>query len=252
MRTELKSFALGDDTVELYKEYSVCDTVYHLEYDVGNTKVSRVITSYDGAHCDYEIVVERIKRIKRIKKELNRKEEMDREKGKENQSCRNSTNMYASEYTYFANNSRNLDSCEYIHNSSFSTSMLYCNNVHFCRFSMYCENMIFTYNAPHRSQFMAFGKEVTPARFSQIKSIILDVFEDVYVQKNLCTTYNNVTPKMWRVIADLPEFDNAEVQRITAIDVRERIKDDKVLIECEGKKVWLSRESALALNLIEE
>ncbi len=49
-------------------------------------------------------------------------------------------------------------------------------------------------------------------------------------------------------IKGLKEFDAKLFKEITGIDVDKL--EDKVKVECEGKTVMLSRESAKALNLI--
>lgn len=173
---------------------------------------------------------------------------------KENFGCgSNNHGLLASEYTKFTSGSQNLDTCEFVSGSSFCTSMIYSRNVHFSRFSGFCDNLIFCYAPPHHSQNMAFGKNVTIKRFKDIKAIVMDIFGHLRVESNLLKLYASLPASYWSQLASIPEFDNNEVKCITDIDVETFLKKkDQVCIKCEGKEVWISRDSALALKLIEE
>ena len=171
---------------------------------------------------------------------------------KENFCCTNNRSLLASEYARFSSDCQNLDSCEFIRDSSFCTSMHFSNDVHFSRFSAFCEHLIFCYSAPNHSKYMAFGKQVSPERYNEIRTQVIKIFGHLKVENNLITLYEALPNEYWEKLRTIPEFDNKEVLSITNIDVDAKLQDKRVTITCEGRDVRISRESAIALNLVKE
>ena len=116
-------------------------------------------------------------------------------------------------------------------------------------YNIFCYSKEFNdINSFQKERYRAFNKVVGEKRYFEITEIISKIFSVKYLK--LSDFGIQVTSEQWKELLAIPEaidfkdgFEYISGQKINI--------SDKVKIECEGKVVEISRESAIALKLID-
>lgn len=104
----------------------------------------------------------------------------------------------------------------------------------------------------YQQNYMAFNKHVSKERYAAIKNIISTILGNSFKLELNINSWSDgwaikVNNDQWKEILRIPEADKNIIQKIIGFELK---LDDKVEIIVVGKKIYISRESAKALNLI--
>jgi hypothetical protein len=112
----------------------------------------------------------------------------------------------------------------------------------FCYSEKYDDN-----NSFQQKRYRAFNKDVGERRYNEIKILINKILSKDIKLEDL---WNTVTTKQWQELLSIPEAKDFKegFEFISGVKID---LGDKVKVVCEGKEVFISRESAITLNLLE-
>ncbi len=111
------------------------------------------------------------------------------------------------------------------------------------------ENMVFCFGdlssgIGYQSNNCVFNVEVSNEAFAAIKDRVLKIFDGIKLRLN---DFKKVPQEKWVALSKVPHFNRDIVEKIVGFELD---LNPNVRIEVDGKVVYISKESAIALNLI--
>ena len=102
----------------------------------------------------------------------------------------------------------------------------------------------------YQKNYRAWNKDVSEKRYEEILKKCREILKDFKLdpREGWTKEWSKVTASQWKQLSEIKEFDLEITKKITGLS--EIPNEDTVEVTCEGKTVFISKDSAKELNLI--